>query len=189
MASIAFRSDRAELDTVSRKPQRLEKICMSGSIGPAKCLRCGNADAIRIRDGMGWQVSCPICGFLEIYDYWGKRAGYRRECPLGIARYIRRDRQGPDSGRHHERFFSEMELQDALARIRSRMESGDVYWESVLVTAWREHWNRVEFMMGSPECLNWEPPARADVPLDADPLFPAPVGHGKVAHPNHGSSL
>ena len=144
---------------------------MSGSFGPAKCLRCGNADAIRISDRMGWQVECEICGLFEIYRYQGEPKGYRRECPIGMAHYISKDRQDPHSGRHQERFFSEKELEEALERLRSQMESGEVYWESVLVTIWREHWQAVEFMMGGPDCLDWKPPVRADVNADLGTPF------------------
>jgi hypothetical protein len=144
---------------------------MAGEIGDAKCLRCGNDEAIRIRDSSGWQVSCGICGFFEQFDYQGEQRGYRRECPSGMAHYISKDTRDPHSARHQERFSSEEALENALARLRSQMESGEVYWESVLVTIWREGWKAVEFMMGSPECLHWEPPMRADVPQDQDGSF------------------
>jgi hypothetical protein len=144
---------------------------MSGDIGPAKCLRCGSADAIKIRDDNGWQVECQVCGLFEIYVDQGEPMGYRRECPIGMAHYISKDRQGPDSGRHKERFFSEEELEDALAGLRNWMESGEVYWQSVFVTCWHEGWQAVEFMMGSPECLQWEPPMRAYVPEDPEGPF------------------
>jgi hypothetical protein len=145
---------------------------MAGDIGPAKCLRCGSADAIEIRDDDGWEVGCQTCGFFEIYANQGERRGYRRECPVGFARYIsKKERQGLGSGVHKERFFSEKEAEEALAHLRSLMESGEVYWQSVLVTIWREGWQAVEFMMGGPECLRWEAPVRADVPLDPEGPF------------------
>src|SRR6516164_9053233 len=138
---------------------------MSSIFGPAKCLRCGNADAFEMRDNKGFwsDLSCHICGFVEHYGWQGEEYGYRRECPIAMAHYISKDRQGPDAGSHEERFSNEEELESALARLRGQMESGEVYWESVFVTRWHVPGQFVEFMMGSPACLDWKPPMRRDV--------------------------
>jgi hypothetical protein len=139
---------------------------MAGTIGPAKCSRCRNTHAIEIYDGIGWEVSCPRCGLMEIYDYGGERQDYRLECPIGVAHCTRKDQRG--SGWHQERFFSAEEFEDALARLRNWLESGEVYPESVYLTRWNETKERLEFLIGSPECLDWKPPMRADVPQDPD---------------------
>jgi hypothetical protein len=70
----------------------------------------------------------------------------------------RKDQQGPWSGWHQERFFSVEKVEGGLARLRSWIESGEVYPESVYLTRWNETRERLEFLIGSPECLDWEPP-------------------------------
>jgi hypothetical protein len=112
---------------------------MVTDIGPMRCPRCGDSEAIEISNMNGWDTRCEFCDFFESFVL------QPADPPYEMSRYSWKRGYSIDQAK----FLTASELETALSSLRGWIRRGRIPSGTVYFAGWDEATRQLDFLLAT----------------------------------------